>query len=160
RQTKDDRSQQSEENEANWERDFPSIPSGNSRFGRRCRDALEARGWRRRRFGRSSQLLQVMTDLRGALIAQLPVLLQRLRNDLVESCRHSGIQAFCGLWRFMQYGGKGRADGLTLERQTPRGHLVNHDSKREQVGARIQFLAVNLLWRHEGDSARGASRCG
>src|SRR5580704_2274401 len=60
----------------------------------------------------------------------------------------------------MKYGGKGRAHGLTFKRQTPRGHFVDHESKGEQVGARVQFLALHLLWRHEGDGARGGARGG
>ena len=94
------------------------------------------------------------------LIAQLPVFLQCLGNDLVEFHRQLGIPAGCWFWRFVQYGGKGRTDGLTFKRQTPRSHFVNHDSKREQVGTRIQFLAMHLLWRHEGDGARGGAQCG
>ena len=95
-------------------------------------------------------------DLRGVLIAQLPVLLQCLGNDLVEFRRQLRIPAGYGFWRFVQYGGKGRADGLTFKWQMPRGHFVNHDSKGEQVGTRVQFLAMHLFWRHEGDGARGS----
>src|SRR5208283_5480384 len=58
------------------------------------------------------------------------------------------------------YGGKGRADGLTFKRQVPRCHFVNHDSKGEQVRSRVQFLALHLLRRHEGDGSWGGAHSG
>ena len=92
------------------------------------------------------------------LIAQLPILLQCLGNDLVEFHRQLGIPVGYGFWRFVQYGGKGRSDGLTVKRQVPRGHFVNYDTKGEQVRSRVQFLALHLLGRHERDGARGIAQ--
>jgi len=57
------------EDQANGKCDLPSTPSGNNRFVARCRDAPEACRWRRGRFGGSSQLLQVIAEFRGVLIA-------------------------------------------------------------------------------------------
>ncbi len=105
-----------------------------------------------------SQLLQIIADLGSVLIAQLPIFLQCLGDDLVEFYRQLGIPAGYGFRRFVQYGRKGRADGLTVKRQVPRGHFVNYDTKGEQVGSRVQFLALHLLGRHEGDSARGIAQ--
>ena len=45
--------------------------------------------------------------------------------------------------------------------EVPRGkavarrHLVEHDSKGEQIGARVEFFSSRLLGRHVSDSADG-----
>ena len=40
--------------------------------------------------------------------------------------------------------------GAALERALAGRHLIEHDAEREQIAARIQFLAARLLRRHVG----------
>ncbi len=55
-----------------------------------------------------------------------------------------------------QDGVKDHAGRIAAKRQHARGHFVQHNAEREEVGARIQILAANLLWGHVGN---GSNRC-
>ena len=50
--------------------------------------------------------------------------------------------------------------GVAAERCGAGGHLIQHSTKGEQVGARIEFLALGLLRGHVGDSADGGAGTG
>ena len=47
---------------------------------------------------------------------------------------------------------------LSPKRQHSGRHFVKHHSKREKIGASVQFLAAQLLRRHVGDGAHRRSR--
>ena len=46
------------------------------------------------------------------------------------------------------------------KRQTARRHLIEDRAQREQIAARIEFLAASLLRRHVGDGADSGARAG
>ena len=69
-----------------------------------------------------------------------------------------GISAFnsigaCG--SPIENGVEDHGRGVARERPLPGCHLVEHDAKREQVGASVQVLAARLLGGHVGDGSEG-----
>ena len=71
------------------------------------------------------------------------------RDRRVDRARRRGI----AIEDAVEHDGRGVAG----EALAAGGHLVQHDAKREQVRARIQFLAARLLRRHVGDGAHGGA---
>lgn len=51
-----------------------------------------------------------------------------------------------------------RAGSVAPKRQRPCRHLVQHGTKREQVGTRVEVLTSNLLGRHVGHCSHRAAR--
>ena len=74
--------------------------------------------------------------------------------------RHVGIYRTGSGNDRLRIASKDRPRGIAAKRKRAGGHLVKNDAEREQVGARVQFLAAHLFGRHVGDRAEGRSRAG
>ena len=92
--------------------------------------------------------LELGRDVARALPAVLGILLQALAHHVVERRRRHALHA-------RDRGRLGRDDRgdqararLALERAASRGHLVEHRAQREDVGARVRRLPLELLGRH------------
>ncbi len=120
-----------------------------------------ARGRHRhaRRFARPPQPLEIAAQIGRRLIPEVAILLERLRDDPIELRRHRRVHARGrrGLARQQRLERRDRRGAG--ERQRPGRHLVQHDAEREDVGARVQFVAPRLLRRHvRHGPQRGADR--
>ena len=101
------------------------------------------------------QPLQVGSHVRGVLVAQFAVFLQRLVDDVVPvrpARRDSAARAAVGA-RF-RMASKMSAEVSPRNGSVPGRHLVQHRAEGKQIGARIQFLALGLLRRHVGHRAQ------
>src|SRR6266436_4111737 len=49
---------------------------------------------------------------------------------------------------------------VATEGQLAGGHLIEDNSKREQIAPRIEFLRARLLWRHISDGAQRGTGTG
>src|SRR5712664_453086 len=97
------------------------------------------------------QSLQVRADVRGGAITQIPVLLQRLADDLFELKRDQRIQADRRDGRAIQYRVENHAGSVSGERALTGGHFIEDQSERKDVRTLIQFLAAHLFGGHVGD---------
>ena len=104
------------------------------------------------------QPLQVAAQIGGRLVAQVAVFFQSLPDNLLELRRQRGIQL--RRWSRIEFkngvedhGGSGAG-----KRKASGRHLVDHDAKGKQIGARIEFFPARLLRRHVGDGPDGRSR--
>src|SRR5207249_7971749 len=86
------------------------------------------------------QPLQISPHLRRALIAQVPILLQSLVDDVFQFGRKVGIEPDRGSGSAIQNRLKDERRCVTSEGQCAGGHLVQYCSEGKQVGARIQLL--------------------
>src|SRR5271157_385963 len=87
------------------------------------------------------------------LIAEVPILLDRLADNALQLGRHLGIEADRRHDCPIENRVKNDTRRVPTKRKSPRGHFIKHCAKRKQVAARIQFLSTNLLWRHVRDCA-------
>src|ERR1022692_4977543 len=88
------------------------------------------------------------------LTSQVAIFLQRLVDDLFQLWR--GVRVYPHRWyrRSIQDRIKHRACRVAPERQGARTHLVQHRTKRKEIGAGVQFLSPDLLGRHVGDRSQ------
>jgi len=104
--------------------------------------------------------LQIGANVRGTLIAELAILLQRLEQNLVECVRHVRPQTS----RLSRLLVKNRpADRRTRgarERRMSGRHLVEHHTQREQIGSGVGSFAAQLFRRHVRDRADRPARFG
>src|SRR5277367_1183742 len=94
------------------------------------------------------------------LVTEGEVLFEGFVEDALEIGRNFGVQADRRYGSAIQDGvedfgaavaGKGGAAG---------GHFVKDDAEAEEVGARIEFAAAGLFWRHVGDGAENDAWAG
>ena len=97
---------------------------------------------------------QIGLHLGSVLIPDLPVFLQRLRDDVFQVRRQIRIQADQRGWRPVQDGIEDGPGGVPLERKESGRHLVQQNAERKQVSASVQRLSQHLLRRHVGDRAQ------
>ena len=112
------------------------------------------------RFRIALQPLQVAAHLRGMLVAQIDVFLQRLVDDVFQPCRHFMIQPHRRHWRAIHDGFANHGRAFAVEGNIARRHFVQHCAKREKIAARIQFPPAHLLRRHVGDGAQHRAGAG
>ena len=94
------------------------------------------------------------------MVAQVAIFFHRFEDHLLEFGGQVVIQAHGRDWIFVQDGVKDCAGGFALERERAGDHFVEHDAEGEEVGARIEVFAENLLGRHVGDRAHGSAGAG
>src|SRR5260370_14015096 len=82
------------------------------------------------------------------LISQVAVLLECPVDEFFKLYREIRIEAHWRGRRPIQDSFEDYARSISAKWQCASSHLVQCDSKRKQVGSRIQFLAPNLLGRH------------
>ena len=104
--------------------------------------------------------LHLRTHLCGGLIPQFPVFLQRPIENALQLRRQIGIQFQRRRWLPVQDALKDDRRSMPVEGLLAGGHLIERRTKREQVGAAVEFLAARLLRRHIGDSAQGTAWTG
>jgi hypothetical protein len=104
----------------------------------RMRDEKDIRRW--------------FSEFRGAVIALLPVLLERLVDDVLKLRWQVGIQPNGRGGRLSQNRFENYSWTLSTERQRSRRHLVEHNTKQKQIRPCIEFFASHLLRGHIGDS--------
>ena len=104
------------------------------------------------------QALEVRADLAGVLIAKLPILFQALADDALQFLRQPGIQSSHRRGRAIQDAVEDQPHAVAVKRWRARGHFVQHDAEREQVGAGVKVLRSHLLGRHVRDRSKRAPR--
>ncbi len=112
------------------------------------------------RFHLPFQPLQIGPHIRSVLVAHVPILLQRLVDDLFQLGRKVGIQPHCGNWVAFENRVEDDRGTIAPEGQCAGCHLVQHSAERKQIAARIQFFRARLLRRHVGDGAERRTRAG
>ena len=90
------------------------------------------------------------------LVAQVPILLQRLVDDSFQFCRQFRVESYRSHWGLVQNRIKQNRCGITAKRNLARGHLIQHGSEGKQIGASVKLLTSRLLGRH---ISRRAYRC-
>ena len=106
------------------------------------------------------QPLQVGSHVGGVLIAQIAVFLQRLVDDVFQLRRQVGIQPNRGSGARFMMASKITPELSPRNGRRARRHLVQHDSKGEQVGPCVQFFGPHLLRRHIGHRTQRAAGTG
>jgi hypothetical protein len=94
------------------------------------------------------------------LIAEMAIFLEGFQNDLFEprgQCRPDLLRP-AGL--LVQDGAGNHRAGCAAKRRLAGGHLVQHESEREQIRADVDVFAAQLLRRHIGDRADRATVLG
>ena len=124
--------------------------------GRRSCD----RGSHRMRLEIALQPQEIRAEIRCRLVAELPTLVERLLNDLLETrgkIRANGTRRH----RFVVQDRRrdDRARGPS-ERRPARRHLVEDQAEREEIRARVERLAAQLLRRHVCHGAHGDAVAG
>ena len=106
------------------------------------------------------QALEIRTHVGRVLIAQAPILFDRLEDHIVQPRRDGRLHA--GRRRRLLVQNRGRDDGAGRagECRPPDRHLVQHQAEREQIGSRVELFAAQLLGRHVGHGADGAAGAG
>src|SRR5215469_7279436 len=99
------------------------------------------------------ELLQCNAQITCLLITLVSILAQRLRYDLFETRGYVGVDTSYRNGHPRQDGLNDGAAGGATKRLAPRGHLVQHQTKREDVRTRVQRVSAHLLGRHVGRSA-------
>jgi hypothetical protein len=112
------------------------------------------------RFRFPFQPLQVGSHLRRTLIAQVPVFLQRLVDDVFQLGRNLAIESNRRRRIGIQYGVEDQRRGFSMERQRSGCHFVQNCAGRKQIGASIQFPALGLLRRHVSNGAERRAGAG
>jgi hypothetical protein len=110
--------------------------------------------------GVTAAALLIRVQIGCVLIAELPVFLQRLVDDLFQFRRQFGIHAPGSSRRTIQNSFDNHAGGIGTERLSAGGHLIQHGSETEEVRACVQLFATNLLRRHIVERAHGGARRG
>ena len=87
------------------------------------------------------QPLQLRAHVRGVLIAQVAVFLQRLVDDPFQLRGDVRVQPHGRGRRAFRMASKIIAEVSPRKGSAPGRHLVEHHAKREQIAARVQFLA-------------------
>src|SRR5580704_8269194 len=124
----------------------------------RKRDAAGATGVRG--VGVANHALQVAAHVGGVLVAKIAILLEGLGDDAFEFGWQIGIEAG-GRWEgAIEDRVEDEARGIAAEGQRAGSHFVEHGAEGKEVGARIEFLAANLLWGHVGDGTERAAGAG
>ena len=103
--------------------------------------------------------LQIGAKVRGRLIPELAILLERLQHDLFEAVGQIGSNGPQRRRLLMENRGP---DDRTAsrKRRTARRHFVQHQPEREEVRSRVDLFAAQLLRRHVGQRADRAARVG
>ena len=103
------------------------------------------------RVGLPPQTLEVNAEVGGGLVTQFEVFFQGLVENLFQFWRELGIEFQwrdgCAVENRVEHG----STCGTGKRRSSRGHFVQNDPQRKQVGASVQLLAHGLLWGHVGD---------
>ena len=101
------------------------------------------------------QASQVGADVGRSLVSELSVLLEGLFDDAIELVRNGRIQVARGERGLVANGihqGRIRRAG---ERARARCHLIQHDTKREEIRPRVELLPEGLFWRHVRNRSAG-----
>ena len=122
------------------------------------RSTLRARGRRAHTACRvevALEALKVRAKVQRGLVAQLPVLFERLVDDPDQLDRDGRVEVARRHRRFAENRVLDVDGRRSDERAAAGQELVHDDSQREEVGARIQGFALHLLGRHVGDGSAG-----
>src|SRR5882762_3691862 len=92
------------------------------------------------------------------LISQVAIFFEGAVDELFEFRWQVGIKPHRRHRASIQDSFENYPRSVAAKWQGARGHFVEHDSKRKQVGARIQCLPLDLLWRHVRDRAQSRTR--
>ena len=95
--------------------------------------------------GVAFQAFQIRAHFCGALVTQVAILLHALVDHLRKFGWNSGIQTNGIDGIFVQDFIENCARSIALKRKHARRHFVKHAAEGEQVAARVQFFAENLL---------------
>ena len=105
------------------------------------------------RVGLPPQTLEVNAEVGGGLVTQFEVFFQGLVENLFQFWRQLWIEF---QWRdggAVENRVEHRSTCRTGKRGSSRGHFVQNDPQRKQVGASVQLLAHGLLWGHVGNGS-------
>jgi hypothetical protein len=111
----------------------------------------DVRGAGSARLGLSFQPLQIGSNVRRVLVAQLSVFLQCFIDDAFEIAWKIRIQPHRSNRGFVQNRIKQNGSRITAKREHASRHLVEHCAKGKQVSTRIKLLSFGLLGRHVGN---------
>src|SRR5688572_5634688 len=98
-----------------------------------------------RRFEIALETLEIRAQVRGGLIAQLPVLFERLVDDAYELGRHGRTDFAERRRRLVQDRVRHLGGGGSSERPPAAGQFVDDDAPRKEVGAEVEGSPQDLL---------------
>ena len=96
---------------------------------------------------------QLSAQVGDVLVTLVSILVQRLVDDFFEPGGNRGIDTSHRGRRAGENGFDNHAARATAECLASRCHFVEHETEREDVGARVEAVSSNLLGRHVGRSA-------
>ena len=96
-------------------------------------------------FGRAPQTNQIRAEIRCGLISKVAVLLERPHDRLVESRRNVAANARRRRRVGMENRRADHGARRAVESRPTRRGLVQHEAEREEIAARVDGLAAQLL---------------
>ena len=106
------------------------------------------------------ETLEVSPHFRRALITQVAIFLKSFGDDLFQLGREVGIQTQWAQGRAVEDGVKDGGRGITAKWERSCSHFIEDRAKGEQVGTRVQLLALGLFRRHISHRANRGTRAG
>ncbi len=106
------------------------------------------------------EVLEVAAQVARGLVAVLGPLLERALDHAREGLRDVVADLAGRPRRVLEDRGENGEVGVAAEGALPRGHLVEQDPEREDVGAVVHRQALSLLRRHVGDRAHDTAVLG
>ena len=92
--------------------------------------------------------LELCLEVRRMLMAEIAVFFKCGDDQRLETRRDRRVDVCDGVRRAIQNRIEDNRLRAAAERLNPRRHLIEHDAKREEVGACIDLLTSRLFWRH------------
>ena len=106
------------------------------------------------------EALEVGAKLAGGLVTQVGIFLQRLCENIFQTCGQSRIQLRRRSGLRMQDAVEDQCHGRAGEGNRTRGHLIQHDPKRKQIRAQVQLFATCLFRGHVCHRSYGTAGVG
>src|SRR4029077_7705516 len=89
------------------------------------------------RFGIAFQPLLIGANLGGVLVSKVKILFQTLIDDALKFDWQVRVQTYCRGWCPIQSGFEEYPGTFSTKRKRTGRHLVEHGSKREEVGSGV-----------------------
>src|SRR5260370_14221289 len=110
--------------------------------------------------GVALEALQVRAEVGGVVVATVAVCFERIVDDVFEAGRQVWIQTHRRQRRLVKNGIEHGRGGFSAKGKLSGGHLVKHDTEREEISTGIQILAEGLFGGHVGNGAKRGARTG
>ena len=110
--------------------------------------------------GVALEAFEFRAHVRSVLVAEVAIFFEGAIDDVFEAGGKIGIETDGRRGRAVQDGFENDTAGVATKGERARCHFVEDDAEREEVAARVEVFAADLLGRHVGDGAECAAGAG